>query len=159
MWISDPMPVTTRIIKADSGSSRSVKSARNVPAAIHEYTRSSISRPSGSRPSSLNTPTTAMTNDARIAAQAIPPDKAFDRRRPTDAFTRNPRNGRGAIASSTARLLPLQHPVHFRVERLAVPEQGDHDAQADRGFGGSHGHHEEHDDLPVSAAEDAAERH
>ena len=28
MWISEPMPVTTRIITADSGSSRSVKARR-----------------------------------------------------------------------------------------------------------------------------------
>ena len=45
------------------------------------------------------------------------------------------------------------------VERFAVAEQRDDDRQADRGFGGGHGHDEEHDDLPVDGAERAAERH
>src|SRR5215204_601940 len=132
--MSDPMPVTTRIITADSGSSSSVKSARNVPEVIHEKIRSSMTRSSGASASNRNTATAATRNDAMMAAQAAPPDSAFDRRRPTDAFTRNPRNGRSAISSSTARLLPLQHPVHIGIERLPVPEQRDDDRQADRGL-------------------------
>ena len=35
MWISEPMPVTTRIISIDSGSRRKARSAWKLPAAIH----------------------------------------------------------------------------------------------------------------------------
>src|SRR5580765_2664578 len=153
------MPVTTRIITAESGSSRSAKSTENDgldgrPAVIHVNTCCTTARFSGSSASSLTTAATETANDITIAPHATTPEAPLLRRRPKLAFSRKPTNGSRGISSSIS---PLQARERRRIERLAMPEQADHDREADGGFGRGDGHHEEHDDLPVGRAKRAAE--
>src|SRR4051812_19621776 len=158
MWISAPMPVITRIITLDSGSSRSVNGASNSPDEIQLNTRCTISRDCGSRPTSDTTAARATANDATIAPTATADDARLARRRPKLALTRKPRNGRSAISSSMrGPPLPLERPEHLGVERFVMPEQRDHDRQANGRLSGGDSHYEEHDDLPVGGAEPAAE--
>src|SRR5581483_5815027 len=157
MWISDPIPVTTRIITADSGSSRSVKPTLKSPDVIHVNTASLIARDSGSSATSRATAASETTNDAMIAPHATAPEAPRLRRRPALVLTRKPRNGSSGISSSIA--LPLQFRERVRVQRFLVPEQADHDREADRRLRRRDRHDEEHDDLPVGRPERAAERH
>src|SRR4051812_608570 len=159
MWISEPMPVTTRSIKAESGSTRSEKSALKAPDVIQVKTVWTIARDSSGRPASWTTDTSATANEATIAATATRPDTDFESRRPAAALIRNPMNGKSGISSSMVAALPLQRREGVRIERLAMPEQRDHDGQADGGFGRRHRHHEKDDDLPFDGAERAPERH
>src|ERR1035437_854929 len=156
--MSDPIPVTTRIITAESGSSRSVKVTAKSPELIQVNTCWAMARASAGNAISLKTETSDTRNDAIIAPHAIAPEAGLLTRRPKLAFSRNPTSGRSGISSSM-RASPLQRRKRIGVERLAVTEQPDHNRQPDRGFGGRDGHHEEHDDLPVRGAERAAERH
>src|SRR4051794_40699157 len=182
MWISEPMPVMTRIITADNGSRRSVKSALKSPEVIQVKTWFTIARASGSSWTRRTTDSSDTAKEPIIALQATAPAAALDTRRPKLALTRNPRNGRSGISSSIERTarrhegtktsqfvrcvlrtfvsswLPFQARKRFRVQRLAVPEQRDDDRQADGRFRGRDGHHEEHDDLAVGRAERAAQR-
>ena len=79
MWISEPMPVMTRIITDDSGSSRSVNAAVKSPDVIQVKTwlddRARLGR-AGRRAA---TPPTSDTSERRRAsrAQATAPDAAF----------------------------------------------------------------------------------
>src|SRR5262245_44173927 len=156
MWMSEPMPVTTRIITADSGSSRNARLTTKSPDAIQVNTFWTTSREPGSIPTSCQTWDTATANEASITRQARPPDTLFDKRRPIEALTRKPTNGRRGISDSTGS--PLERRERFGIERLAVPEEPDHERQADGGLGGGDGHDEERDDLSVHRPELAAER-
>src|SRR5712692_355140 len=175
------MPVTTRIITADSGSSRSVNPAVKSPEVIQVNTWLAIARDSGSSETRRITAASATTNDPSMAPQATPPAAALLTRRPTLAFTRKPRKGKSGIRSSIRsqprrhkntkpdqpilrvfetswrRWLPFQRRPAIRVQRLAVAEQADHDREPDGGFRGRDRHHEEHDDLAVGRCPRAAE--
>src|SRR5437867_2089471 len=94
------MPVTTRIITAERGSTRSVKLAVKSPEAIQVNTWFAIARDSGSSPTSRTTAASETANDASSAPHATAPDAALLRRRPTLAFTRKPRNGRRGMSKS-----------------------------------------------------------
>src|SRR4051812_49406441 len=186
MWISDPMPVMTRIITDASGSRRSVNPAVKSPDAIHVNTWLTIARDSCAMPSRRHTESSDTTNDPPIAAQATAPDTGLLRRRPRKALTRNPRNGSSGISSNMSRRgnakrakhakitfamalcgvrglcvprfsLPFQRRERIRVERLFVAEKPDDDGEADGGFGGGHGHHEKDDDLPIGRPQRAPE--
>src|SRR5262245_25241532 len=101
-------------------------------------------------PNSAHTWVTAMPNEISITAQAIPPDRDLDSRRPNVALSRNPANGSSAIAVSTSS--PFERGEGLGIERLPVAEQADDQRQADGGLGGGHGHDEEGDDLAVDVA-------
>src|ERR1700730_14519652 len=118
-----------------------------------------MARDGGGRPTSLQTATTATPNDAIIEPQARAPAAALLTRRPRKAFSRNPANGNSGIRTSiSARFpLPFQRRERVRVERLAMPEETDHDGEPDGGLGRRDRHHEEHDDLPVDSAQGPAE--
>src|SRR4051812_17780808 len=133
MWMSVPIPVMTRIISDDNGSSRSVKAAWNSPERIHENTVCTMTRDSGGSATRRHTATSDTANETSIAAQATPPETAFDSLRPRPAFTRKPDSGRSGIRSSTD--LPLQRREGFGIERLSMTEQPDDDRQTDGGLG------------------------
>src|SRR3954468_2306719 len=164
MGISEPMPVITRIITAESGSRRSVNAASKSPDRIQLKTYWTIARDSPSCCNSRNTAASDTAKAPAIAPTATAPDADFARRRPTLALTRNPSSGSSGISNSMtaqrsgARRLPFQHRERFGVQRLTMAKQRDHDRQADRRLGRRDGHHEEHDDLSVSGAQRAAER-
>src|SRR5216117_2097775 len=141
----NPIPVTTRIITAESGSSRNVRSRTKSPDAIQVYSVWSMTRRSGARPASRHTAIADTTNDASIASEASPPDTPFESLRPHVELTRNPTNGKSGITLSTSVPLPFQCGEGIRVQRLPVPVQRDHDCNAHGCFGGRHGHHEGHD--------------
>src|SRR6266511_1198510 len=184
--MSDPTPVTTRIITADKGSSRNVNATLKSPEVIQVNARSAIARASGSMPTSRQTESAETKNDPIMAPHATAPDTDFVSRRPTPAFTRNPRKGRSGISSSmpppqpwnakaaksakkrlalrALRALcstsssPFQRRPGVGVQRFLVAEERDDDRQTDGRFRRRHGHHEEHDDLPVGRSERAPER-
>src|SRR5579872_4045621 len=178
MWISEPMPVMTRIITDDNGSSRSAKAAVKSPDAIHVKTGSTIARDSGGIPISFATSTSDTRNDNRIEPHATAPAAPLPMRRPKLALTRKPSSGRsgmrrsisGRAPAETRRAFspraprspcprsPFERRKRFGVQRFLVPEQRDDDCQTDRGFSSRDGHDEEHDDLAVRGAERAAER-
>src|SRR5688572_26073781 len=53
--------------------------------------------------------------------------------------------GSNACSSTTS---PFQQIEALHIDRFRVTEDRYYDRQADRGFRGGHGHHEEHEDLP-----------
>src|SRR6478752_210464 len=150
------MPVITRIITADSASRRNDRSSVKSPTWIQLNSTWTIWRFSGGMPTSAMTCISAMTNEIAITAVARPPLIDFGNRLPTKALTRKPPNGSSGISASTSS--PLQRSKGFGVEGLAMPEQADHERQADRGFSRGNGHDEEGDDLPVDGALLAAKR-
>src|SRR5712692_7778503 len=176
--MSDPIPVTTRIITDDSGSSRSVNPAVKSPDEIQVNTCPTIARESGGSATSRHTASSDTTKDPAIAPHATAPAAALLTRRPKLAFTRKPRSGRSGISSSITKMRqpiflcglcalrvptswrsPFEEHERFRVQRFAVAKQADDDREADGGFGGRHGHHEKDEDLAVGGAERAAEGH
>src|SRR5687768_9690512 len=149
------MPVTTRIITADSASSLSARSSVKSPDVIHVNSVWTICRLSDGRPASVSTCMTEMTNAIAITAVARLPNTRFGRRRPSVALTRKPANGSSGISANKGS--PLQRRKRFGVERLTMAEQPDDERQPDGGFGRGHGHHEEGDDLAIDFAKLAAE--
>src|SRR5688572_1278178 len=115
-----------------------------------------MARCSGAIPTSCQTLSAATANDASMASDASPPDTPLGRRRPIVALTRKPISGKSGISASIS---PLERRERVGVERLAMAEERDDERQADGGFGGGDGHHEERDDLAVDVAAVAAERH
>src|SRR6266851_7350421 len=107
--MSDPIPVTTRIITADSGSSRSVKPAVKSPDEIQVNTRPTIARESGGSATSRHTASSDTANEPAIAPHAMAPAAALLTRRPKPAFTRKPRSGRSGINSSITKMQPRKH--------------------------------------------------
>ena len=95
------MPVTTRIMTAESGSTRRVNATVKSPDEIHVKTRWTIARASGSSAASRHTAAAETRNDPIIAAQATAPAAALLRRRPKLAFTRKPRNGRSGMTKAS----------------------------------------------------------
>src|SRR5690348_12721847 len=100
MWISDPTPVTTRIITADSGSTLNATSRLNTSDEIHVYSVCSIARLSGAMPASCQTTIAETTNDAIIASEASQPDTLFGSRLPTNALITNPTSGNSGMSAS-----------------------------------------------------------
>src|SRR5207248_10985261 len=125
-------------------------------------------------PTSRPTDAIDTRNDAIIAPHAVPPETPLLRRRPTLAFTRNPTNGTSAISSSMTKrrrskaehadknclaercercvhtfsvASPFERRPGVGVQRLAMPEERDHDGQTHRRFRRSDRHHEKDDDL------------
>src|SRR4029450_8455220 len=145
MWMSDPIPVMTRIISDDRWSRRSVSGICRSPDAIQ---RNSVTSVHGSPTFITESPDTA--NDASMTRQATPPDTVFARRLPRKALTTKPANGSSGISASMS---PLQRRESFGTERLPVPEQRDDQRQAHRRLGRRHRHDEEGDDLPVHRAD------
>ena len=94
------MPVTTRIINADSGSSRSVKFTLKSPEVIQVKIGWAIERDSGARATSSATARADTANDASMAPHAIAPATRVLTRRPKLALSRKPTNGRSGISSS-----------------------------------------------------------
>src|SRR5690349_20242410 len=137
------MPVTTRIISDESGSTRNASAMFSEPDAIHENTVCSTARtpPTGSLPSIVQTAETATPKASAITAVATPPETPLDDRRPIVTLKRNPRNGRSGISASTRS--PLQAGKGVRAQRLPTPEQGDDNRQADRSLGRGNRHDEE----------------
>src|SRR5437867_2226284 len=155
-WISDPIPVTTRIIKADKGSTRSVKLTLKAPDVIQLKTRWLTRRDSGGSAARFHAVTTAMRNDASTEPQAIVPAAALPTRRPRPAVSRKPTNGRSGIRRSTS---PLERRERIGIERFAMTEEGDDDGETHGCLGRRDRHREENDDLSVRRAERAAEGH
>src|SRR6185436_12954295 len=151
------MPVMTRIITADSASSRSERSSEKSPTLIQLKSVWTIWRLSGGMPANASTCITAIANESAITAVARPPEIDFGRRFPRNALTRNPPNGRSGMRASTGS--PFQRRERFGIERFAMAEQANHEREADRRFSGSDGHDEERDDLAIDFAELPAERH
>src|SRR5215212_7936585 len=106
-----------------------------------------MTRASGAMPINCQTLIAETTKEAISANDARPPDTLFGRRRPSVALTTKPTSGNRGISASTRS--PLERLERVRVERLPVAEERDDDRQADGGFRGGDGHHEERDDLTV----------
>src|SRR4051812_45280027 len=162
------MPVMTRIITDESGSSRSVNAAVKSPDLIHVNTGLTIARESGGMPTSRHTPASETAKEPSIAPQATAPAAALLTRLPRLAFSRNPRNGSSAMSRSISgprafvpswsmQGSPFQARERVGVQRLAVTEEADHDREADGGLRRRHRHHEEHDDLTIRRAQRPAE--
>src|SRR6478672_11248103 len=143
MWINDPMPVMTRIISADSGSTRRAKGIWRSPEAIQ------VKTVCWSQPTlrSASAATSEMPNAAIIARHATAPEIAFGNRRPMVALMRKPTKGSSKISDSTGS--PFEQRERVRAQRLFVPEERNHQRQADRRFRRGDRHDEERDDLSV----------
>src|SRR5262245_43994316 len=128
MWISVPIPVTTRIMSADSESSVRVKFALKAPAVIQSNTCCECRRDSGGSSTRRQTANDEIENDAAMTPHATAPEAAFGKRRPSPALTRKPRNGSKGISSSI-ETSPAQVSERLGVERFAVSEQRDDNRQ------------------------------
>src|SRR5262245_43470472 len=100
MWISAPMPVTTRIITDESGSSRNEKSTPNSPDVIHLNATWTIDRSSTGWPTSCQTDTAETANAPIIAAHATAPETPLLRRRPKLALMRKPTKGSSGMSDN-----------------------------------------------------------
>ena len=109
--MSEPMPVTTRIISADRWSRRSANGTCSVPDDIHVKTV--LLQRARRRPTASSETDSAETaNDAIIARQASPPETDFGSRRPKKALTRKPASGSRGISKS---IEPTGLSEHIRV--------------------------------------------
>src|SRR5688572_5792996 len=149
------MPVTTRIITADSASSLSARSSVKSPDVIQVKSVWMICRLSDGRAARVSTCMTEMTNAIAITAVARLPDAALGKRRPSVALTRKPANGRSGMSANTGS--PLQRRERFGIEGFTMSEESDHQCEADGGFRRGHGHHEKGDDLAIDFAKLPAE--
>src|SRR5512135_230392 len=140
------MPVMTRIITDDSGSSLSVSATERSPEVIQLNACCAIARSSAGRPTSRATAATDTANDRMMAPHAIVPATPLLRRRPRLAFSTKPASGNSGISSRSS---PLQAREGVWIERLAMAEETNHDGEPDRRLGGGDRHDEEHDDLSV----------
>src|SRR5918996_1411389 len=115
-----PIPVTTSVMVAESGSKRSPKSARKA--------------------------TRATRKAAPTDAQATSPTRTFDSRRPRRPFTRKPASG-SAGTSQRGTALALHEREVVDVHRRLVAEDRPDDGQPHRRLGRRHGHHHEDQDV------------
>src|SRR5215471_11873971 len=154
MWMSEPMPVMTRIISDDSGSTRNASGISRGSDEIHRksvcWTKCSDAACAWSA-AATDTP-----NAASMARQATPPDTVLGRRLPRNALMTNPASGSSGIS---AIMSPLERRKGVGAQRLAMTEERDHQREPDRRFGGRDRHDEERDDLAVHRALEAADRH
>ena len=67
-----------------------------------------------------------------MTADAIAPETAFDRRRPSAALMTNPIRGKRGISASTPS--PSEGGERVRIQRLAMPVQRNDDRETDGGF-------------------------
>src|SRR5438552_2396732 len=161
------MPVTTKIIKAESGSTVNESGTRKSPDAnqVNTCWETTVS-PDVTIGSAVQHDS---ANETSIAPHATAPEAGLPMRRPRLAFTRNPMNGNNGINPSIcvpprrhedtknsglflvssdcfgSSCLPFEARERVRVQRLPMPEQRDHNREADRGLGRRHRHHEEHE--------------
>src|SRR5438445_4288376 len=158
------MPVTIRIITAESGSraypQEIVRSAPSavVPIGIHSKSvwvnrtgaPASVSAGAGAKVWSSRTAPTEIANEARTAAQATSATIRRDRKRaPNRPFSRKPANGRSGMSQRSRSITSPAHQTGvLDVGGPAAPEQRDDDRQTDRRLRGGHGHDEEDEDLP-----------
>src|SRR5262245_5630006 len=98
--MSAPIPVTIRIMTAESGSRRRATGAVKSPDAIQVNTGVTIDRDSGGSVMSPQTATNEIAKDAIIAAQATAPDAPLLTRRPKLALTRNPASGKSGTRTT-----------------------------------------------------------
>src|SRR3954470_6368359 len=154
MWMSEPMPVMTRIISDDSGSTRKASGIFRSSDAIHWKSVCWTKCPAA--PCAWSAAVTETANAPSIARHATPPDTLFGRRLPRKALRQKPRNGRSGISASMS---PLERRKRVGAERFAMPEERDHQREADRRLGRRDGHHEERDDLAVDGPQVAAHGH
>ena len=106
MWISEPMPVTTRIISAAgdrAGARTAPASARGDPA---EDRLSIAPAPSLTRSPHQRRPRRQTTRSSPGRRRLLRPTS--DSRRPKNALTRNPANGSSGISSSIIELVGLE---------------------------------------------------
>src|SRR6185369_17980760 len=111
------MPVMTRIITDDSGSTRNEAPMFRSPDVIHVNTVCSIAR--SGVPRIVNTADTETAKAASIARQANPPEMDFGSRFPRKALTRKPANGRRGIRASMN--------VSLNEPRLSHKDHKDHE--------------------------------
>src|SRR5262245_16711040 len=168
MWMSEPTPVTTSTITAESGSSRNESSAWKSPAEIHVYRSSVKKRCSGSNAvARVNTCATAIANDAigapqasRITAGRGSTFGAKISHAPESTAAMSGRNGiqRSSSLVCSVNLSPLHLAGVFDVHGVAVAYQTDDDRQSDGDLDGGHHHDHERQDLALVVADLAAER-
>ncbi len=123
MWISAPMPVTTRIIVADSTSSRRSKATRNAPTVIHSATCWITSRDSAGADMSSPTTATARANEATTADTASHPAHRPSRP-PKNRFTAAASNGSTGTSHSSeiapeAGTATSSAPVDITIEAIS----------------------------------------
>src|SRR6266536_2871223 len=142
--MSDPMPLTTRIITVDSGSSLRDSGTWKSPDVIQSNAETVSSWRA--------TAASETTNENTMAPHATRPAARLLIRRPSDALIRNPAKGRKGIRSSivlpplrafvlswpsSVRLRwgsPFQARKRIGIQRRLVTKQSDDDGEADGGF-------------------------
>src|SRR6266446_9653401 len=151
MWIRPPMPVTTRIIVHESGSTQKAMFACSEPMSIQCETSSRRKRCSGSRPFSWKNAMREKTNASRTGVTASTLIASLPKRRwifaPPRPFTAAPRSGSSGIQRRYETWVMSMPPlVPERVRRLDVDTvevlvDAEDDREADRRLRGR-----EHDD-------------
>src|SRR5262245_20605498 len=161
MWISEPMPVTTRIIMPDSGSSRNPHVTSKLPMpscvasgifGIHSSTLMSNARASAGRPSSCQNATSDSPSAASIIVVAKAPAVLRENERmPNRPLTAAPNAGSRGI--SQMYCMSEAHQVHFvDVDGLYVAVEGQDDAETDGRFGRGDGDDENREHLADGVA-------
>src|SRR5579862_2426673 len=159
MWIRVPTPDTTSTITAVSASKRSATSILKLPASIHGHKVETSAAPAGiaSRRRKAIAPATK-------AAPITPAPTALTVPRlvrgPRNRLKTTPRAGKSSISprGKFAAISPPHQVEFIRVDRGAVAENGQDDAQPNRGFGGRHHHDEKDDGLTVDGTPRPAQR-
>src|SRR5688572_11637806 len=182
MWINRPMPVTTRIIIPESGSSLNAQGTSNdpIPCAVAsgiggiQWPRlTTWSLASGGRPSICQNAYSDTPSAPVIAAHATNPDvRLLNERMPTSPLIAAPMPGRigisqinsidcSALCSLLSALARLpSHQIHFvDVDRFLVPVERQDDAQADGGLGGRDGDDEYREHLADAVLQLIRKRH
>src|SRR5580765_3104623 len=159
--MSEPTPVTTSTITADSGSSRNDTSTEKSPTRIHVHASSVTWRSASGSAARCSTARSANPNAASTAPHASTVVPRLPRRSPTSRLSATEASGSAGMMASIGRFTrsALQQVDLVHEHRLAQAEQVDDDGQADRDFRGGDGHDEEHEDLSVQRFQVVRERH
>src|SRR5262245_23185121 len=158
--MSEPTPVTTSTMTAESGSRRNDTSAEKSPTRIHVHANSTTWRSASGSPARCSTARSAKPN-ARITepqARAIVP--GFPSRSPINRLSSTAASGSAGMIQSIGRCTrsALEQVDLVHEHGLPQSEQVDDDREPDRHLGGGDGHHEEHEDLAIERLHVARER-
>src|SRR3989338_8646281 len=158
MCMRKPTPVTTRIIRVESGSTRKETSIWNEPLVIQLNTFTSTERaPSGSA-IRLKNMDTEMRKETAIERQATNPTAFFPILPPTTPFIMAPMNGSKGISQTCCIILSPHLIKLVDIDGLSSPVYGNEYRKPYRDLGSGDSYIEHHKDRPGNRLQIIRER-
>src|SRR6266496_4023485 len=153
-----PTPVTTRIMTAESGSSRNSALATKSPAAIQVNRFWTTCLCSGFSWIRLTTDPAATRNETPTDPHATREMTGLGRRLPSRPFIAEPKSGSAGTSQKKFIRSPLHDVRVVHTERVPVAVDGDRNGQPDGRFCRGDDHDKEDKDLAVNLVQVAGKR-